>query len=505
MVDRTETRGLAAAPWLALAVGLLLVSNGRWIVPAATWLAPVGMLVFLERARFRSATILALTLFVVVQFVIWWPIIPAPGALYFLIAGLYGIVYFLPFLVHRALVPRLPGALATLAFPLAWVAIEFVFQSWGTPYGSWFSLAYTQAGSLTFLQIASITGLAGLSFMITWFAAGMARVFSRHTRESSDWAEVRRWSLTYGIVLLAVLGYGHLRLAQKYPDTSRIRAAGLMPNRTLELEQETALLPIRRGESITEATLDSLAGATDRLNDDLFRRTVREAKGGAELVAWSETAGRTLLADEPSFLARAQSLASDHGLFLMLGYGVLDLGAAKPLANKVVALDPQGEVLWEFRKAVPIVGAESPFTDPGDGVIRWVEIGGSRVGAVICHDLDFPRLLRTTNTSNIGLMIGPSADWPEILSLHADMAVMRAIENGFSLLRPTASGRSVGVDSFGRRVAQVDFSDDAIVAYLPVRPSPTFYGRFGELFAWICVAGFLCLMVKGFWPSRRRE
>jgi apolipoprotein N-acyltransferase len=420
----------------------------------------------------------------------WWRLIPAPGALYFLIAGTYGVVYFLPFIAHRAIAPRLGGVAATLVFPLAWVAIEYLFQRWGTPYGSWFSLAYTQAGTLTLLQLASLTGTAGVSFLITWFAASLACALQTDASKGPAQLGVTRLGWTYGVVLLLVLGFGHLRLTVVRPETALVRTAGLVPDDRLMREHEETLMPARRGEPFTEAGMDSLRATAERLNADLFRRTHREAEGGAKLIAWSETAGRIFLADEPLFLDRAGDLAAEHGVFLMLGYGVLKPDAPKPFDNKVVAIDANGVVSWEFLKAVPIVGAESPFMEPGDGVVR-------------CHDLDFPRLLRQAQASGIGLMVGPSADWPEITPLHANMAIMRAIENGFSLFRPTSTGRSVAVDARGREVATVDYADDAIIAYLSVRPSPTLYGKVGDLFSWICVLGFISLVLLGLKASRK--
>jgi hypothetical protein len=56
---------------------------------------------------------------VLVQFVAWRGIIPAPGILYFLIAGLDGVVYFVRFMVHRLLGVRPPGMWSTVTFPVA--------------------------------------------------------------------------------------------------------------------------------------------------------------------------------------------------------------------------------------------------------------------------------------------------------------------------------------------------------------------------------------------------
>ena len=105
--------------WLAFGAATLLVANGRWIVPLATWLAPVGWLVYLERSRAARGIALAFALYLLVFFVAWRTIIPAPGILYYAIAGAYAVVYFLPFAIHRLWSERGSGFASTLVFPTA--------------------------------------------------------------------------------------------------------------------------------------------------------------------------------------------------------------------------------------------------------------------------------------------------------------------------------------------------------------------------------------------------
>jgi apolipoprotein N-acyltransferase len=170
-----------------------------------------------------------------------------------------------------------------------------------------------------------------VSFLVTWFAASLAWTLQSAASEGPNWLGVKRLGLTYGVVLLLVLGYGQLRSGVVRPETALVRTAGLVPNPELMREHERTLAPARQGERFTEAGMASLGAAAERLNADLFRRTHREAEGGAKLIAWSETAGRVLLADEPLFLERAGNLAAEHSVYLMLGYGVLNPDAPKPL------------------------------------------------------------------------------------------------------------------------------------------------------------------------------
>jgi apolipoprotein N-acyltransferase len=491
MSSRTTKARPFSAPWhwLILAVALQLIANGRWIIPQATWLAPIGWLVYVERSRTWRALALAFVLFVLVQFVVWRGLIPAPGIWYYSIAGIYAAVYFLPVVLYRIIAERLPGLTSTLVFPAAWVGIEFIFHRWITPYGSWFSLAYTQTDFLPLLQLAAITGAAGISFLITWFASVVAWSLNRERSAKQR----RRAAWTYGLVLLCVLVFGQLRLGGQESDAELVRVAGIIPAPELMDEMETAFAPVRRGEPITDSRLAMIASSTERLNDDLFARTVREARAGARLVAWSETAGRVLKIEEVRFLERASQIAALEGIELFLAYGVWDPDGRPPLENKLVAISAAGHVAWDYQKANPIVGAESPFTQAGDGLVRRLETVYGAVGAVICHDLDFAPLARQANRKEIGLIVGPSADWRAITPLHANMAILRSIESGFSLFRPTSTGRSIATDTRGRTLAAIDYADDAIVAHVRAASVRTVYGAIGDLFAWLCLVTLIVL------------
>ncbi|UCF19614.1 MAG: hypothetical protein JSU87_17135 [Gemmatimonadota bacterium] len=479
----------------------MLVANGRWIVPLASWLAPIGWLIFLQRSRKSTGLPSALTLFVLLHFVAWRGIIPAPGILYFLIAGTYALVYFLPYFAHRLLCQRLAGFRVTLIFPTAWVASEFLFQNWVTPYGSWFSLAYTQTEHIALLQIAALTGHAGISFLMTWFAATIAWTI--------DSGQATRATLSTAAVFATALGgvllYGQLRLSRPSAPAELVRAAGLVPSASLLDELEAALAPARRGGNLSPASRDRLERIANRLNDDLFSRSRREASAGAQLVTWSETAGRVLKAAEHEFVSKAQALATEAGVDLVLGYGVWDPDGVPPFENKVIAIGADGEVAWEYEKAHPIVGAESAFMRPGKRVIHGLVTPYGVVSAAICHDLDFPALLRQAHNAGTTLMVGPSADWEEITPLHANMAILRAIENGFSLIRPTSGGRSIATDWRGRTVAALDYPDDAFVAYLPTARVRTPYGAVGDLFSWLCVVGVIGFVALHLISARARS
>jgi apolipoprotein N-acyltransferase len=85
------------------------------------------------------------------------------------------------------------------------------------------------------------------------------------------------------------------------------------------------------------------------------------------------------------------------------------------------------------------------------------------------------------------------------------MAVFAAIQNGFSMIRSTYEGLSIAVDYQGRVLAAMDdFTTEEVVmiANVPMEGVTTIYSRIGDLFAWLCVVGFVSVVG---WAVVRRK
>lgn len=484
--------------WLALAVALLAVSNGRWIVPAAAWLGPVFMLRFLDSTRRWLGLLCVLAASLVLWPFSWQGMIPAPGWLYFMVTTIYAAVYFLPYLAHRLWATASTGFASTLVFPAAWVSVDLLFQRFGTPYGSWTSLAYSQLDLLAFVQLASITGTWGITFLLTWFAATLAWLW----RSGITARRLRVAALAYGIPWAAVMIFGATRLATVPPPASPLRIAAITPSLELEARFSQAFRAAVAAGTFDEAALADLRDAATRLNADLLARTRRAAGEGADLIAWSETAARVMPADAVELLADGRQLVNSRGVALVLAYATWDPEATPPVANQLTILRPDAAAPTHYRKAHPIYGAESPFMGEGSSAVAVVETLDVRLGAVICHDLDFPPLIRQAGRSGVELLVSPSADWPEIESMHASMAKLRAIENGFTLMRPTAGGRTLAVDTRGRETTWLEH-DGVLTTSIAAIGARTIYSRIGDLFAWLCVAHVLLLAASPWTASVR--
>jgi len=78
------------------------------------------------------------------------------------------------------------------------------------------------------------------------------------------------------------------------------------------------------------------------------------------------------------------------------------------------------------------------------------------------------------------------------------MARFRAIEQGFNLVRHASNGLSIATDYQGRVLSRMDHfttADRVLISEVPTRGVDTVYSRIGDLFAWLCIAASLGLIV----------
>jgi apolipoprotein N-acyltransferase len=481
-------------PWIWLAVGGVMVglAMGTWTVPLAMWIAPT-LLLHVVRTTTPAVGLASVWLVLYAAATIAnRGVLPVSGVAYFVVNGLMATAWMLPYAADRLL--ALPGFTSTLVFPLAWVTVEFL-SGFDASKASWGTAAYTQFGNLPLMQLTSITGITGVAFLIAWFASTVNWAWDR----GFAWPAVCSGVMLYAALFTFVMLAGAVRLARTRTDAPASRIAAVTAPRSMFPPGEvTRILEGRADEG-----RDSLREKLTPLHDWFVERARREIKAGAGIVAWPEVGLIVLDEDEPAFLERARRLAREEHAYLLMGLAVVRLGAARPLTNKAVLVNPSGEIEFDYAKTLPVPGWEASIMNRGDGHIPVKATSLGRIAAAICYEADFPAYIRAAGRADADLLIVPANDWETIKNLHVRMALVRAIENGVSLVRATASGVSAAVDPYGRILAFTDhFSPGAetMVAWVPMRRVPTVYARVGDLFAWLCVA--MLAMTIG-WTSMR--
>lgn len=479
--------------YLLLAMGAivsLFSVGGRWDFSLAAWLAPILLLRFgrISRTPFAIAWIWLVS---TLGPMVWmWELAVPLRASSILGSFAFGAVLALPYLFDRLFGATLKPAGRLFLFPAALTACEFLmghFSPLGTAYGL---SAFTQHTHLALLQMTSIFGPYSIAFLIGWLATTVNFLmdFSRSLRRT------RRVALAYAMVFLLLLIGGNLRLRFFPPTTNTIRIAGISPSMTMLASEQQILgtLPASK-QDIARADPARLRQAFRLENEELLRNTHEAAQSGAKIVLWSENAAMLLPADAPGFLSKAASLARQDRIYLL----VADNIAYE--RDETHLIDPNGNAVWIYQKAHPIPGFES-YT-PGEAKPSSVPTPHGRLAGVICYDADFPNMMGAT----ADIMLVPGGDWPEMGQTHTQMSSLRAIENGYSIVRQDFNGMSAAYDYTGRVLTTQDTTTavkNIMVVDVPNRGTATLYRKTGDLFAWLSVALTLILTCLGI--ARRR-
>jgi apolipoprotein N-acyltransferase len=175
--------------WTLLAVALsacaYYVSIGLGEFWPAAWIAPIPVRLVAFRSSWRTAALAAFAAYFLGSlnlFAFFAKIAPVP----LLVAELavIALIFAAAVLVARFAVRRLPGWASAFAFP-AWTSYKFL-SSLVSPHSTSLSLAYAQTDVLPLIQIASVTGLWGVTFVVTLAPPRIARLTVRAPRPGAS-------------------------------------------------------------------------------------------------------------------------------------------------------------------------------------------------------------------------------------------------------------------------------------------------------------------------------
>ena len=474
--------------WLAAGSACFVFVGWRFNVPLASWVAPIFLIRFFrDRPRWPSTlpAILLLGAASYIQLVGGWdldawqiPIFSLLRPAAFLVA-LYA---------DRALHGRLPRGLSTLVYPSVYLAVDYAIGF--TPLGTVMSASATQFALPVVTQLASLTGLWGIGFLAGWTAAVCNLLWENRPGLSKAGKIVP----ILGAVLAVVVVYGSLRVSLARPSSPTVRVAGI-----------SVTHPRDYWNWIDDGTpWDVVARYTGELasiEEQLFASSARAVTAGAKLVFWSE--GNCVLTEdtEAAFIERAGRFAHDNGVYLAAAVLVLRYGQTIS-DNKILMMSPDGSVAFTYVKT------KSWYPTGSDGILRTVDTPYGRIGAAVCFDMDFPSFVNRFARMGTDIVVVPSFDSERIRPFHTEVGMIRAVENGFSMVRQVSTGSSMAADYAGRILVQQDYfhtADRLMIADVPTRGAWTLYGLLGDWFAWAGAALAVLLVALGVARPRGRK
>jgi apolipoprotein N-acyltransferase len=461
--------GVAAAATTAV---LVYFGNGLDPLWPLMWVAPLPVLVYaLRSSAWRAGTVAFVAMLAgCLNFWDYFRILSAPPVAWVLSFGLEALVFTAAVLLVRSLARRSRVWSAWLALPAVWVTFEFARNRWLWPHGSAACLGYSQLKFLPFLQLASVTGPWGMSFVLLLFAAGVALGISFWSVERGQ--AVRVLGATAAIVAVA-LTFGAVRLEGRQPGP--MVKVGLVVS-------DTVWIPADPGAPA----------------EQLFRKYAEQAQGlfarGAQVVVIPENLGVLTQRDVAQVDAIFQPVVDRAGTMLVAGVN-----------------DQTGRRAWNearvYAAGVPVRTYHKhhllpPFEDrfaPGDSRLVFSGVGAAasdRWGTEICKDMDFTEPALGYGRADVGLMLVPGWDFTVDAFWHGHIAVMRAVEDGFSLARTAKHSTMFVADDRGRVIAETPSSAApfaTLLAEVPAGHESTLFQLWGDWFGWVAMA--LCVGV----------
>lgn len=159
--------------------------------------------------------------------------------------------------------------------------------------------------------------------------------------------------------------------------------------------------------------------------------------------------------DGPAF-QRIASLAQAHRLAIVYGYAEREAHTGW-LYNSVQAVGPDGLSLGHYRKTHLSGPAERSVYRPGDAFGEPFELGGMRLGLLICYDVEYPEAVRSVALSGAELILVPTALTSEYAVVPELIVAARAIESQIYIAYCNKAGVENGLQFLGgSRVAGPD-------------------------------------------------
>ncbi len=431
----------------------------------------------------------------------------------------------------------------SLAGAAVWVALEMI-RGWLFGGFPWNFLGASQYRMIPLIQIASVAGVYGVSFLVTWGSLSLysaARMIFHRPSTRLVWQAEIALPLTFVIVLFA---FSAAQMGGANPPAPTLRLTLVQPSvpQTLIWDETENTNRFRQLLQLSEAALTNgnnppLTRPADTLSPS---DEVRDASQ-TDLLIWPESAVPEL--DTASYVAITNLLRA-HRVWLIFN---ADDAVPRPNArneydndiyNAAFLFNPDGHWTATYHKQklvifgeyiplvrwLPFVKWFTPITDSfaaGNEPVQFqmerrtpirldlstnspradLEIRAPlRVTAspLICYEDMFPQLGRRAVRDDTGFLVnltndgwfGRSAEqWQ-----HLAGAVFRAVENGVPLVRCCNNGVTCWIDANGR--VRETFRDKTGSVYgqgtltidLPLQThAPTFYNRHGDWFGWGCV------------------
>lgn len=499
--------------WLLLGVVLTFFSYGIFNTGICAWLFAIPLIRYINiRPKWSSILWMLLGMVIAANITFRGLVTDGFNIMNQVFCTFNGIRIWFPFFVY--FLCRKFGTkklVAYFAFPAAVAVSEFFVDN---PFVSVMtSLSVSQFWNIGLMQLASITGVVGVSFVVTLGASVINYIWEEGiNKKTAVNAGI------YGIIVVMITGIGMSSIQKITTGDRTVRVAASVENTNLFAEN-TDILKKYDGtskEKIIKASLDIIDG---RAEDASYNES--------SVLVFPEDAFMCTEDMADYFIDEVREIAKENNVNILLpllrfpDVEVQDDGdvlnfvvqienrvaeSGQKKINTLNFIDRNGELLNTYIKnhLVPVV--EEPFTQKGDGKTPVVEVDGVKYTYLICADYTSNKYAYSGREADI--FLNPSYDWQAFQYFTSYGIQARAIECGFSVLRNPVNGNIILYDYYGRPLHMANAMNvHTGILYLdiPQEGRQTFYDMTGNWFPWICALYSIFALCSGFAFRKKRN
>lgn len=482
-----KTNALLLNFFLSVLSGFLLVMTIPGTnAPLAAWIALVPAILNLNGSSFTKAFFFSfLTGFLYFSSLhLWanvfgWEVWLASSLVHPICAGMWG------GLASLCLTNKYSSSFVRIFVPAGlWVIFEH-FKTLGVLGVNWGSLAYSQYQCIELIQIAGITGMYGITFLLA-FSSSLISELIRLVILKQQITKLHILIVAaFVIILISVIKYGALVIHEDETQAgTSIRIGIVQPSFEMAIKTDPYYKKFMLAHII-----------------NLIRQCEKERP---DIIILPETSIPYALPNRPMQLIMSK-LAKDVRTPIV--YGAITINERQQTYNSAVLYDSYGKVsgIYSKRKLVPF-GEYLPLPDswrtmhkqlkripnftPGTQLANF-SIKGQKFGAIICFESDFPAYVTEAVNHGSKFIVALTNDaWFENYSVaenHVSWNAIRAAESHAPIIQSANAGISAIINRNGKILKRIELFNRAVMCEeIKLLSTGSFYAKNGEIFLVAC-------------------
>jgi apolipoprotein N-acyltransferase len=411
----------------------------------------------------------------------------------------HGVINSLPYIIEKLLIRKDNKFYSTFIFPSAIVFTEYMLS---LALGIWGNASIAQYHNFNLIQITSVFGIFGISFLVAWFASIMNWI----VKNGFETNNMRKGLATYGVVIVAVLMYGDIRTSFSPPKSETVKVAAIVGETDIHrVFKEWHDEIIELSKDYDQEIPDNVFSNTSAIESQI-EKTKEALSNGARIVVWNEISLILKQSQVDSLLQQIKKQCVKNRAYIIIAF--LEKNSSvlqKPFNNKSILVTPDGEIAWEYLKSF-LNPLEGLVINKGGMSIPFIDTEYGRIGNAICSDIDLSGYISQIGKKSIDILLVPAFDWEEVTPYHSNMAAFAAIQYGVSIIRSNGKGIVAFYDYQGDVLAKTNtFISNSRITYaeIPMKSPTTVYSVIGNLFVYLSI--LFLIIIAGLRISKKED